>query len=185
MQNRFIFKEDNVIIVLSRRKKEDIQTIIDFEGYETIKDLDYVWVPSYDPKLDGYYVKGQKYIGLYPNGNPKYKYCYLHRLIVNAPKGKYVDHINHDTLDNRKINLRIVEGNKNSSNRDGANKNNITGVRNVHLVTRYGGKQLYLVQIMRKGERFKWEFELNEFEEACRFAESKRLELFGEYAGNS
>jgi hypothetical protein len=32
---------------------------------------------------------------------------YMHRLITGAPKGKDVDHINHDTLDNRRANLRV------------------------------------------------------------------------------
>lgn len=32
---------------------------------------------------------------------------YLHRLLVGAKKGQVVDHINHNTLDNRKCNLRI------------------------------------------------------------------------------
>jgi hypothetical protein len=32
----------------------------------------------------------------------------MHRFIMNAPKGCQVDHINHDTLDNRKSNLRFV-----------------------------------------------------------------------------
>lgn len=81
-------------------------------------------------------------------------------------------------------NLRVTNNARNSQHRNGANQNNKTGVRNVHLVTRYGGKQLYLVQIMRNGERYKWEFDLNQFEEACQFAESKRQELLGEFAGN-
>jgi hypothetical protein len=32
---------------------------------------------------------------------------YMHRLITGAPKGKEVDHINRDTLDNRRVNLRV------------------------------------------------------------------------------
>ena len=31
----------------------------------------------------------------------------MHRVILNAPEGKFIDHINHNGLDNRKSNLRI------------------------------------------------------------------------------
>jgi hypothetical protein len=33
----------------------------------------------------------------------------MHRVVTNTPKGKIVDHRNHDGLDNRKANLRIAE----------------------------------------------------------------------------
>jgi hypothetical protein len=41
----------------------------------------------------------------------------LHRAIINAPKGLYVDHINGDTLDNRRANLRIATNSQNQANR--------------------------------------------------------------------
>jgi hypothetical protein len=55
----------------------------------------------------------------------------LHRWVMNFPKGKTVDHINNNTLDNRKCNLRICN---NSTNiRNGRirinNKSGHTGVR--------------------------------------------------------
>jgi hypothetical protein len=34
---------------------------------------------------------------------------YMHRFIMNAPKGQIVDHRNHEPLDNRKANLRFAE----------------------------------------------------------------------------
>lgn len=91
-----------------------------------------------------------------------------------------VDHKKHNTLDNREFNLQIVPASKNSSNRNGANKNSKTGIRNVHWIE---SANEYWVQIMRKGERFKWIFKENQFEEACNFAEIKRKELFGKHAG--
>ena len=53
----------------------------------------------------------------------------LHRLIMNVPKGKVTDHINRDTLDNRRENLRIVTIQQNLWNQKRPNnKTGITGV---------------------------------------------------------
>lgn len=41
----------------------------------------------------------------------------LHRLLVNAPTDKEVDHINHDRLDNRRENLRLCSRAENARNR--------------------------------------------------------------------
>lgn len=35
---------------------------------------------------------------------------YLHRDVIKAPRGKYVRHLNGDTLDNRKSNLMVING---------------------------------------------------------------------------
>ena len=45
------------------------------------------------------------------------KVFYIHRVIMNAPAGLHVDHINHNKMDNRAENLRVVTRSQNSHNR--------------------------------------------------------------------
>lgn len=59
------------------------------------------------------------------------KNIYLHRLITDAPKGSDVDHANHDTLDNRRANLRIASRSQNASNRKDLKRVNRNGFRGV------------------------------------------------------
>lgn len=66
------------------------------------------------------------------NGN---KTIFLHKLIMGNPKGMQVDHINHNRLDNRKINLRICTHQQNNWNK-GLTKSNKTGIKGVHFVKR-------------------------------------------------
>lgn len=57
--------------------------------------------------------------------------AYLHRVVMEADPSHEVDHRNHDTLDNRKTNLRRVTRQENNQNRSGANRNSASGIRNV------------------------------------------------------
>lgn len=56
------------------------------------------------------------------------KYVCLHRLIVNAGPGQFVDHINRNTLDNRKCNLRVCTHKQNLCNRLAALRVGFKGV---------------------------------------------------------
>lgn len=47
----------------------------------------------------------------------KQKTIFMHRIIMNPKQGQFIDHINGDTLDNRKENLRICTTVENGRNR--------------------------------------------------------------------
>lgn len=57
---------------------------------------------------------------------------YIHRLIMNCPNSKFVDHIDGNGLDNRKENLRICTRIQNSGNSK-ISKNNTSGVKGVRF----------------------------------------------------
>jgi len=60
----------------------------------------------------------------------KIPHRYMHRIILNTPKKMITDHINRNTLDNRKSNLRIADKSLNSINR-GIQKNNTSGHKGI------------------------------------------------------
>ena len=83
----------------------------------------------------------------YPSGsNGKYLSCdwkweggearpRINRLLLlglDTDKTKVVDHINGDTLDNRRCNLRVISKGANVAHRAGNNKNNNSGIRGLH-----------------------------------------------------
>ena len=67
----------------------------------------------------------------------KKKYTSFHRVVMIPEKGKVVDHINHNKLDNRKNNLRVVTQSENSKNRACGSRNN-TGVTGVYFLKNSG-----------------------------------------------
>nr|BDD45024.1 hypothetical protein 14 [Bacillaceae bacterium] len=75
---------------------------------------------------------------------------YLHQVITMNPPKTVVDHYNHNTLDNRRENLRVVSYGANAQNRKGAQKNNrSTGLRNVYR--RPNGK--FIVRLTVEGNQ--------------------------------
>ena len=63
---------------------------------------------------------------------PSRDHILLHRFIINAKLGEEVDHINGDTLDNRKANLRICSHAQNQRNMKKKNTNT-SGFKGVSL----------------------------------------------------
>lgn len=52
----------------------------------------------------------------YAQAHSNKTYVRLHRLLLNPPKGLVVDHINHNKLDNRRANIRVVTNQMNLFN---------------------------------------------------------------------
>jgi|SRR5690625_2387477 len=92
------------------------------------------------------------------------------------PEGMLVDHKDHcsKACVNTK-HLRLATKRQNNHNRSGPNKNNTTGHRNV--VVNKGRLEV------RISGTYYATFNLEDIEEAVKFEEMKRKELFGEYAG--
>ena len=101
--NQIIEKEQYAELIIRSMKYGIKHIVIDLEDVEKCKN--YKWFLSFDEILNSFYVK-----------TSKYPYS-LHRVIMNCPKGFVVDHINHNTLDNRKENLRICTHAENMKNR--------------------------------------------------------------------
>lgn len=59
----------------------------------------------------------------------KRKCVYMHRQILNAPKGMFVDHRNNNPLDNRRSNLRLCTALESTQHRGAWGNNEFKGVR--------------------------------------------------------
>jgi len=106
----------------------------------------------------------------------------MHRYILNIKDTKlYIDHINGNGLDNRKINLRLCSNSQNLANAP-KSKNNISGYKGVVKVKRnYQLKNPFISSITKNGKAY----HLGYFETAELAAAAynkKAIELFEEFA---
>lgn len=123
VKNRYEILGDVTVIFLKRRGGTVLETLIDTEDLEKVKA--YTWHAYKSSDGERYYAKSSK------NENGTCFPIRLHRLIADPPEGFYVDHINHNTLDNRKSNLRVVTNKENMQNRRGAQRNSRSGIRGI------------------------------------------------------
>lgn len=109
--------------------------------------------------------------------NPISKTIFMHRIILDAPSGLVVDHINHNGLDNRRSNLRLCTYAQNGQNRL-ASITNKSGYKGVSWDK---DNLIWQVTIKFNGHLYK----VGTFptaESAARAYDSKAVEFFGEFA---
>lgn len=87
--------------------------------------------------------------------NKKQMHKSIHRHILNPSRELYVDHINHNSLDNRKCNLRLVTPSENMQNKNGSHSNSKTGIRGVsiRIDNRIKNYKYYVATVMLNNKR--------------------------------
>jgi hypothetical protein len=84
-----------------------LSTKIDYEDYLNLKDINVKWS----------IVKNNKYGTLRVKAEINGKKVYLHRVILGCSDDMVVDHIDRDSLNNTRANLRVVSQKENTQNR--------------------------------------------------------------------
>jgi hypothetical protein len=123
MKNEYEVRGEVTAIIIKHPDGSVIQTMIsssDFDKVNSFPNSWYVVMYNNNPYIYGHYV------------GRKGKVVALHRLIYDNPKGYEIDHINHNTLDNTRNNLRVVTRAQNSQNLNGAHKDSKSGIRGVY-----------------------------------------------------
>ncbi|AUZ30161.1 hypothetical protein C1T27_07345 [Bacillus licheniformis] len=127
MKNSYEVRGDTAAIFI-KCKGRILETLISIEDLEVVKSFPNTWYGYWVKRRQTYIVAGN----LPWKKGEKRKRELLHRWIMNPEKDMVVDHINFNTLDNRRGNLRILTNAQNSQNRKGPPKNNSSGYMGVH-----------------------------------------------------
>lgn len=169
-----IIDNEHIEFYIKNRKGKIFKILVDIDVFDEIKE--YSWHTTWKKDAKSYYVSRTIYLGT-ENNRAKYETVFLHNHIMRQPKGKVVDHINHNTLDNRVSNLRIANKAQNCKHRKGKNSNNTSGYRNVSKV---GNKWVVQLQVDGKNTCLG---KFDDVHEAGKFAKEMRTKHYGEFAG--
>lgn len=129
----------------------------------------HVWLPQ---KM----VNGKVYPYTRING----KQITMHRLIMNPPKGKMIDHLDRDPLNNQRANLRLCTHTENMRNRT-PSKNGTSKYLGVMRRNYKNGKFKWCAEIKRHGQKYRLGTFLNEDDAALAYNAAAKI-LFGKFA---
>jgi hypothetical protein len=145
--------------------------------YTSVDDEDADFINQWHWSFNGkYVVRGQRY------GERKYNKqhkIYLHRIVSNAPNDKIVDHIDKNTLNNQKNNLRICSQVENQQNRK-KSKNNTSGYNGIYW-HKIGKK--WMAYITYQGKRIHCGLHDN-IEQALKARKDTELKLWNKITNN-
>lgn len=119
---------DFVVIIVQSKKYGEQRIKVSAEDAERC--MAYTWGICFSKQTQSFYAKTHF-------TNPKGSLP-LSRFLLNCPTDKVVDHRNHDTLDNRRKNIRACSTLINNSNRINPQKNNILGITGVRYSKKLG-----------------------------------------------
>jgi hypothetical protein len=131
----FLFEGEMVCAVATKRGKAGL---VNAEDAPLVNHI--CWHPDKDGHLIG---------ASFENGVESRRTVALHQLILKAPEGMEVDHLNRNPLDNRRKNLRAVPHKHNSQNVSPLSRSN-TGHRGVHQLA--NGR--YIASCRRDGKPY-------------------------------
>ena len=135
-------------IIVNSKKFGIKEVLIDLDDIEKVKK--YTWCLT----------RGRDMILYAMTKTSENKTIKLHRYLMNCPNNKDIDHINHNTLDNRKFNLKVCSRTENNHNL-GIRTNTKLGLKYITKMNkaydkRYKGNyEIYLLQINRNGMNIK------------------------------
>jgi len=178
MKNRYIIDGKITHVVLRENETEYFETLIDTEDLQKMIDFKYSWFPAYLQSPKDWYAHCTEYIAIDEHTHTSRTIglqCFVLGLEVND--NCHVDHINHNSLDNRKQNLRITTWKNNLRHRGSINCNNTTGYRNVCFIN---GK--YVVQLQVDGKN-KVLGRFEDIDDAVVCAETMRQKYYGDFSG--
>jgi len=161
----FYMENEYVIVPFKSKKLHGVSFAIDKEDYDV-----------YVKKMPSWFLSGAK--NNYatadwrdcPGGRRKIR---LHRFLIlgiDDDMNKVVDHINGDTLDNRRCNLRVLSKSINVSHRANLNSNNSSGYRGIHWCNT---NKRWIVSIQHNEDVW-WKKSFEDKDEAIRAMDEKR-----------
>jgi hypothetical protein len=139
-----------------------------------VDDEDFGWISKYK----WYYGSGGYPCRGVDVGNANVVIFLMHRLIMRAGEGQKVDHINGDTCDNRRENLRFADSSQNGANRRKTTRPKSSQYKGVHRMPQGTPWQ---ARISVRGKKYNLGRYHTE-EEAARAYDAAAVEHFGEYA---